>query len=87
MYYVYILQSVKTKSLYKGLTDNIERRLNQHYAGQVISTKDKLPLALIHVELCSSRTDARKLEKYFKSGFGRENAIEIYENSRHTLIM
>ena len=35
------------------------------------------PLKLVHVELCETRLIARKLEKYFKSGFGREIITQI----------
>ena len=36
-----------------------------------------LPLDLIHVELCDNRIVTRKMEKYFKSGYGREIISEI----------
>ena len=81
MCFVYILQSSDGKFTYKGLTDNIERRFRQHFLGKVSSTKDKRPLFLIHVEICATRGEARVLEKFFKSGFGREVIKEIIENS------
>lgn len=77
MFYVYILQSEKTKEFYKGLTDNPERRIDEHFKGKSLSTRSKLPLKLIHVEICENRREARKLEKFFKSGFGREIIKEI----------
>ncbi len=79
MFYVYVLQSVRTKEFYKGLTDNLERRLIQHFAGRVPSTKTKLPLRLVHVEICKDRQDARKLERFFKSGYGREIIDELVQ--------
>ena len=79
MYFVYILQSVKTGELYKGLTDDFDRRLLQHSQGKVSSTKNSLPLRIVHVELCNTRPEARKVEKFFKSGFGREIIKEIIE--------
>lgn len=77
MYFVYILKSTVTQEFYKGLTDNIDRRLSQHFSGKSPSTRSKLPLELIHVEMCLDRKEARKLEKYFKSGYGREALKEI----------
>ncbi len=77
MYYVYILQSLKTEEFYKGITDNLNRRVAEHLRGKSNSTKNKLPLKLIHVEVCSSRIEARKLEKFFKTGYGREIIEEI----------
>ena len=82
MHFVYVIQSIKTGEVYKGLTDNIDRRLTQHMTGKSRSTKSKLPLRLVHVEICSSRTEARVLEKFFKSGFGRETILEIIDNMR-----
>lgn len=79
MFYVYILQSLRTGEFYKGLTDDINRRLKQHKDGKSPSTKKLLPVRLIHVEICDNRQKARELEKYFKSGFGREIIKEIAE--------
>lgn len=77
MYYVYVLQSLKTREFYKGLTDNFDRRLSEHLKGKSNSTRNKLPLRIVHVEICKNREEARKLEKFFKSGYGREIIEEI----------
>lgn len=42
-------------------------------------TKKMMPLRLVHVEICNSRIKARKVEKYFKSGYGREIVKELSE--------
>ncbi|MFA6423650.1 MAG: GIY-YIG nuclease family protein [Patescibacteria group bacterium] len=78
-YYVYILQSQKDNSLYKGITNNLERRIREHNNKQNRSTKNKVPYELIYYETFSNRLDARNREKYFKSGSGREfiNSIII----------
>lgn len=80
MYYVYILKSLRNKSHYVGLTNNINRRLIQHNEGKNHSTKNKRPWTPIHVEVIKTRLEARKLEKFFKSGYGREIIIEIESN-------
>ncbi|OGY12149.1 MAG: hypothetical protein A3H88_01660 [Candidatus Blackburnbacteria bacterium RIFCSPLOWO2_02_FULL_44_9] len=77
MYFVYILQNIQTKWSYKGLTSNLEKRLPQHFSGKVASTRSRLPLHLVHVEVCNSRLEARKLEKFFKTGYGRELIKEL----------
>ncbi len=61
------------------MTDNIERRLQQHNKGNkgTPSTLDRGPFQLIHVEITKNRVEARQLEKYFKSGSGRETRNEI----------
>ncbi len=71
-YYVYILKSLKDDTLYIGLTNNLKRRLQQHNNGTNFSTKHKIPLILIYKEIACSLVEARKREKYFKSGCGRE---------------
>jgi putative endonuclease len=80
MFYVYVIQSLKTGEFYKGLTDNIKRCLKQHSSKKVKFTKGKLPLKLIHVEICKDRNEARKIEKFFKSGYGREVIKELIED-------
>jgi len=80
MWYVYILFSKDKNASYKGLTKNLDDRLKRHFTGRETTTRRLLPLKLIHVEICEDRTDARKLEKFFKSGFGREIIKEIYNN-------
>ena len=77
IYYLYVLRSLKTKWHYKGITDNLDRRLYQHMSGKSRSTKNYLPLELIHVEICNERNEARNKEKFFKSGYGREIISEI----------
>jgi len=78
-FYVYILKSLKTFEYYKGLTKDVDNRIDQHLNGKVKYTKNKCPLILIHVEICKSRKEARKVEKFFKSGWGREIINELGE--------
>ncbi|HSX19218.1 MAG TPA: GIY-YIG nuclease family protein [Candidatus Saccharimonadales bacterium] len=77
MFFVYILQSLKTGEFYKGLTDNISRRIDQHFIGKSNWAKGKLPIKLVHVEICQTRQEARTTEKFFKSGYGREVVKEL----------
>lgn len=72
MCYVYILKGLKTGEFYKGITNNLNRRLTEHLTGNSFSTRSMIPLKLVHVEICKDRKDARLLEKYYKSGSGRE---------------
>lgn len=74
-YFVYVLRC-DDNSLYKGITFDIEKRLHQHLAGQCLSTKNKHP-EIIFVQVCESRMEARSLEKYLKSGTGREIIVEL----------
>lgn len=63
-WYVYILKDENNR-FYKGLTNNLERRLKQHIIGQNKTTKKMSKISLVHVEICKTRLEARKLEKFF----------------------
>ena len=67
MYYVYMIKSLLNKSWkYIGSTNDLERRFNEHQAGQVFSTKNYRPFALVYYEAYMSEMDAREREKQLK---------------------
>lgn len=70
-HYVYILKSLKDQNWYTGYTKDLTKRLSQHKAGQVVSTKNRQPLRLIYFEGCLNKGDALAREKYLKSGMGK----------------
>ena len=72
MRYVYVLKSNKDGKLYYGHTENMDERLREHNRGEVRSTKSRIPFVLIYFESVNTIEEARKREKYFKSGFGRK---------------
>lgn len=73
MYKVYAIQSVRNKTIYVGMSKNIRTRLKEHNTGKVKSTKPFRPWKIIfYEEYGISRVFARKREKYYKSGFGKE---------------
>lgn len=76
MFFVYAIKSEVRNYIYVGLTDNVERRLTQHNAGYGRATKSYRPFKLVLVEEFSTRIDARKREKYLKSGVGKENIYD-----------
>ncbi len=67
-FYVYVCLSLKDGKLYTGSTNNLERRLSEHAAGKVFSTKSRLPLELVYYEVYKNEKDARLREKYLKGG-------------------
>ncbi|OGF99993.1 hypothetical protein A2Y99_01585 [Candidatus Gottesmanbacteria bacterium RBG_13_37_7] len=71
-YYVYILQSLKDKSLYIGYTSNLKKRLEEHNSGKNIATKPHIPYKLIFYEAFLNSIDAKNREKYLKGGYGRK---------------
>jgi len=76
-YYFYILKG-SNKKFYKGITNNISKRIHQHELGQNVTTNSMNGFELVHVEVCKNRIEARKIEKYFKSGFGREIIDKLF---------
>ena len=66
MYYLYILKSQKDKKSYIGTTENIEKRLKNHNAGRVKSTKHRRPFVVIHTERFKTLSEARKKEWFYK---------------------
>ncbi|PIR98038.1 MAG: endonuclease [Candidatus Colwellbacteria bacterium CG10_big_fil_rev_8_21_14_0_10_42_22] len=73
MYFVYSIKSFSQRNyIYVGLTNNLERRLKQHNAGRGRSTKPYRPFELLCAEQFATRAEARKREKYLKSGAGKE---------------
>ncbi|MGB8375834.1 MAG: GIY-YIG nuclease family protein [Salegentibacter sp.] len=63
MYFVYAIKSQLKDWIYIGMTDNIERRLNQHNLGYNRSTKAYRPFQLLFQENFTTRTEARNREK------------------------
>ena len=82
MFHVYVLQSQIDGRLYKGLTQNINQRLDQHNKGKTKSTKAFRPWKLLYYESFNSREEARKREKYLKSGIGRELINKIIKDNK-----
>jgi len=55
------------RSIYTGITNDLARRLLLHRKGVAARyTRGRLPVILMHQELCSSRSDALKKEKALK---------------------
>ena len=72
MFYVYVISSEKRKYIYVGLTNNVERRIGEHNQGKEKTTRPYAPFRTILVESHPTRIEARKREKYLKSGVGKE---------------
>ena len=71
VYYVYILQSIKTKKLYIGHTDDLIRRFEEHNTGRGGKyTRQNGPWTLVYSESHPDRASAAKRERYLKSTRG-----------------
>jgi len=71
MFYAYILKCITDGSLYKGHTDDLEKRLKQHNSGKSDYTSRKGSWKIVYYEEFITREEAIKREKYFKSAAGR----------------
>lgn len=66
MFFTYVLQSQIDESLYAGLTNNIQERLERHNAGSEEYTSKKRPWQLLFYMAFRTRTEAAQFEKYLK---------------------
>ena len=71
MYFVYVLQSIKSDRFYVGSSTKPDERLVSHNAGRVRSTKAYRPWERVLLEEHPDRNTAEKRERYLKSGWGR----------------
>lgn len=71
MFYVYIIQSIKSKRFYTGSTGDLRKRFNEHNQGKSQYTKTRGKYTLIYYEACLNERDARTREKYLKTGMGK----------------
>lgn len=73
MFYTYVLKSRKNGKKYIGSTDNLKRRVKEHNDGiGGVYTKNNRPFDLIYYEAYVNYSDAKKSEKFYKTGYGRE---------------
>lgn len=69
MFTAYAIKSTIKNYIYVGMTDNLERRLNEHNRGKNRSTKAYKPFTLIYNKNFETRLEAREHEKMLKSGY------------------
>ncbi len=81
-YTVYAIKSVKRNYIYIGLTNDLNRRFNEHNIGKESTTKPYTPFKLIYTEILSNRALARNREKYLKSGIGKEFLKSLSNNGQ-----
>jgi putative endonuclease len=79
MYYVYILQSELNQSYYKGLTNHLERRLQEHNSGKHQSTSRYLPWVMVWHCGKPNRAEAQELEKKLKNITSRDKLEKFIE--------
>ena len=75
-YRVYVVQNQKGR-FYVGLSDDVERRINQHNAGDSRWTRGKGPWTLIWQSGEMNLSDARKLELLLKRQKGGKGFYQL----------
>ena len=74
---VYMLECAD-KSLYTGITTNLERRLAEHEAGKGAKyTRGRGPFRLVYSETCAGRAEATR----------REAAIKLMDKAKKWLLV
>jgi len=79
---VYVLQGKEKR--YVGITNNLSRRLAEHRSGRTKGGQIIKEFVVLHTEHYPDYVSARKREKFFKSGAGREYLEFLEEKSRST---
>jgi len=70
LWYVYILKC-SNGTPYTGCTNNLEDRIKRHNAGEVIATRNNLPVEIVTYIVFTDKYKAYEFEKYLKKGSGR----------------
>ncbi len=65
-YFVYIIQSEKDHTYYKGFTQNIEKRMFEHNNGLSRYTSLKMPWKLVFIQEFQTKREALIREKQIK---------------------
>ena len=81
MYTVYVLWSASLRKRYVGSTEDLDKRLAQHNAGESVFTKRGIPWRLIHAEEFPTRQEAERRERVLKSGQGRAWLDRMYPDA------
>ena len=88
MYYVYILH-LNNNQLYTGSTADLKRRYLEHKNGNVVSTKNRRPVKLIHYEGYFLQSDATRRERFLKTTEGkrllRQQLRDVLQNINYKL--
>lgn len=80
MWYVYVLESQHDKRLYTGVTNDLNRRLQEHQNGHTQTTSRMQKIEIVYYEACINKLDAAAREKQLKTGFGRGYIKRRLEN-------
>jgi putative endonuclease len=84
MYYVYVLLSERDNLFYVGYSQKVDERLKCHNSGKNQSTRSRRPFKLLYYEAHTSKVDAMRREKYFKTTKGKVTINQILRDALET---
>ena len=71
MYYVYILLNETKTRTYVEVSADVNKRLEDHNAGRVKSSRPYRPYKIINIESFATLSEAKQKEIFYKSATGR----------------
>ena len=74
-FWVYGIQSELSGRIYIGQTHSLLRRIEEHNAGRVKSTRDQRPWKILAVEIFKFYNDARWRENCLKNAKGQREKL------------
>lgn len=74
---------MKDGRTYVGCTKDLNNRLKEHNAGEVTSTKTRLPFIVWYKEEFTDKYKAFEREQHFKTAWGRRQLRKILDNLQH----
>ena len=77
MHYLYVLESLKCKRRYIGIAANTIKRLAEHNASKISSTKAYIPWRIVWVESFSNKFTAAARERELKKNAWKR--YDLYE--------
>jgi putative endonuclease len=84
-YFVYILKC-SDESYYAGITNNLEKRINEHQSGMIRGyTSSRLPIRLVFSEKFTDVNQAIRLEKQLK-GWSRKKKEALINRNLDLLV-
>jgi putative endonuclease len=84
-YFVYILKC-SDDSYYAGITNNLEKRINEHQSGMIRGyTSSRLPIRLVFSERFTDVNQAIRLEKQLK-GWSRKKKEALINRNLDLLV-
>lgn len=80
MFYAYFLKSIKNGDIYIVSCEDINIRLSRHNLGRVKSTKAYRPWKLLGNKEYNTRSEAIRMEKFYKTKEQRELLRKQFAN-------